>query len=101
MEVETNEATGSRTGAVRHPGAPDSSLPPAKYDIGSETEIDTLAMFDKLFDDAVLIRVPPDQVMPECNALQMERYGTPYGHRRHPVAGMPDCNWDYSDVVIV
>ena len=84
------------------PALADSSLPPAKYDIGGETEIDTLAMFDKLFDDAVLIRVPPDQVMPECNALQMERYGTPYpAIEGTQLLGCMIRNWDYSDAVIV
>ena len=60
------------------PARADSDLPPFPFDLGGETEAEVLATFHEVFSGPVLVKVPVEQVMDKCSALQMQRYGTPF-----------------------
>lgn len=80
----------------------DMSLPPARFDIGGDTEAETLARFDEIF-NAVLIRVPVDEVLPTCSDIQMERTGQPYPAEegRRLLGCLIRDNWGAENPVII
>lgn len=91
--------------AIATPAFADDGYPPAKYDIGGQTEEETRLNYYEAFgsDAAPLIAVPYGQAKAECDKISLERWGIPYtaGNDGELLVGCLLRNEDLTNPVIV